>query len=119
MYQGGDDQTVTLVNWDRNTFFIPSESGHKITNVRRWEQAFRVYAAVYSNDNPSRSAEIWQYVYVVNTAAASYIWENVSYYDYTFRQLMHKYSNRSLAKVYNQLWNLAMKDPIQHSNQNN
>ena len=107
-----DQQALTLVNHDGNTYFVPAEHSSKITNVRRWEQAFRVYAAVYSNANPSRSAEIWQYVYVINTAAASYVWDNVAYYDYTFRQLMHKYPNRSWAKNYNQLWNLAMKDPI-------
>ena len=117
--RGSDDQTLTLVNRGGNTFFVPSESGNKITNVRCWEQAFRVYAAVYSNANPSRSAEIWQYVYIINTASSSYVWENIAHYDFTFRQLMHNYPNRSWAKVYNQLWNLAMRDPIPRNNQNN
>ena len=116
--RGSDQQTLTLVNRDGNTFFVPSEHSNRITNVRRWEQAFRVYAAVYSNANPSRSAEIWQYVYVINTAASSFLWENVAYYDFTFRQLMNKYPNRSWAKTYNQLWNLSMKDPIPKNVQN-
>ena len=106
------DCAMTLVNRNGLTYFVPADSGSKITNVRRWEQAFRVYAAVYSNANPNRSAEIWQYVYVINTAASSFAWENVAYYDFTFRQLMHSYPTRNWGKMYLQPWNLAMKDPI-------
>ena len=91
----------------------------KINSIRRWEQAFRVYAAVYSNANPMRSAEIWQYVHTINTAAMSYSWENVYYYDVTFRQLMHSKPNRSWAKTYNQLWNLAMCDPLVKTSNSN
>ena len=119
-----DENLVELVNKSGNTFFRPASNNQKITNVRRWEQAFRVYAAIYSSANPSRSAEIWQYVYVINSAANTYVWDNVYYYDYTFRQLMHSKPKRSWAKIYNQLWNLAMKDPIprshaQHTTNNN
>ena len=48
-----------------------------------------------------------------NTAVASYSWDNVAYYDYTFRQMMSQNSRRSWAKIFNQLWNLAMCNPIQ------
>ena len=116
-----DERSLTLINHDGNMFFMPADNGPgKITNVRCWEQAFRVYAAVYSNANPSRPAEIWQYVYVINTAASSFQWENVAYYDFTFRQLMHANPHCSWGKTYVQLWNLAMKDPIQRNvnNQN-
>ena len=34
-----------------------------------------------------------------------------------FRQLMASYPNRSWAKLYNQMWNLTMKDPVQKSGQ--
>ena len=91
-----DDHCMELVNRDGATFFIPaSDKDNKITNVRKWEQAFRVYAAIYSRANPHRSAEIWQYVYTINLAATSFIWDNVPAYDYTFRQLMAKYPSRS------------------------
>ena len=114
-----DDKALTLVNRDGNTYFVPSDSSSgKITKIRHWEQAFRVYAAVYSNANPSRSAEIWQYVYVINTAPSSFQWENVAHYDFTFRQLMHANPNHSWGKTYTQLWNIAMKDPIHHSSNN-
>ena len=53
-----------FVNKDGSTYWAPPDRDSKITNVRRWEQAFRVYAAVYTTANPSRTAEIWQYIYV-------------------------------------------------------
>ena len=40
----------------------------KSNGIRRWEQAFRVYAAIYTEEHPERAAEIWQYVYTINTA---------------------------------------------------
>ena len=108
-----DDQLLQqFVNKNGSTYWGPPEKESRISNVRRWEQAFRVYAAIYSKANPDRASEIWQYVYVINTASASYAWENVYFYDFTFRQLMAEKPNRSWAKTYTQLWNLAMCDHL-------
>ena len=90
---------LELIHRDGATFFAPAGGESKITNVRHWEQAFRIYAAIYSMANPHRSAEIWQYVYVINTAASSYVWDNVANYDFTFRHLMAENPQRSWAKV--------------------
>ena len=106
------DQHMQMVNRDGNTFWVPADKETRITNVRRWEQAFRVYAAIYCSANPTRAVEIWQYVYTINTAASSYTWENVAYYDFTFHQLMAEKPNRSWGRTYNQLWSLAMCDPL-------
>ena len=115
-----DELKMELVHRDGQTFFAPSEDKEsKISSVRKWEQAFRVYAAIYSKANPTRAAEIWQYVHVINVAAASYAWENVAYYDYTFRQLMAANPSRSWAKTYNQMWNMAMVDPLSKSHGTN
>ena len=102
---------LDIVSKDGQTFFLPVKE-NKINNVRCWEQAFRVYAVIYSSANPKRSAEIWQYVFTINSAASSFHWENVAYYDFTFRQLMAYNPERSWAKIYTQMWNLAMRDPI-------
>ena len=91
---------MEIVSRGGETFILPIDKDSKITNVRRWEQAFRIYAVIYSQANPHRAAEIWQYVYVINSAAATYVWENVANYDYTFRQLMACNPNRSLANMY-------------------
>ena len=115
---GGQDyvEKLDLIVKDGKTYFAPAVSHNKIGNVRCWEQAFRVYAAVYSQANPSRAAEIWQYVHIINSAASAYTWENVSYYDVTFRHLMAQNPLRSWAKIYNQMWNLAMRDALPRNN---
>ena len=102
---------------DGSTYWGPPPKDNKITGIRRWEQAFRVYATIFCKANPSRSAEIWQYVHIVNTAASAYVWENVAYYDFSFRQMMAEKPHRSWARTHNQLWNLAMCEPI-HKNSN-
>ena len=118
-----EDNPIEVVRRSGSTYVLPplTQKDSKITNVRRWEQAFQVYAAIYSQANPSRSAEIWQYVYIINKASQSFVWENVSYYDTTFRQLMHENPDRSWAKTYTHLWTLAMVNPLtkQHGHTSN
>ena len=113
---------MDLVFRNGRSYFVPAVSDNRIMGVRRWEQAFRVYAAIYSEANLSRAAEIWQYVHIINVAAGAYAWDNVASYDYTFRQLMAANPHRSWAKIYNQMWNLSMRDPFpkqSHFGQNN
>ena len=107
---------MELINKDGQTYFVPYDRDAKISNVRKWEQAFRIYAAIYSAANPSRAAEIWQYVYVINSAAATYVWDDVAHYDYVFRQLMSANSSRSWAKTYTQMWQMTMRTHIPHRN---
>ena len=110
----GVENEIEVVRKNGSTYVFP-ESGQRdqrITNVHRWEQAFRVYSAIYSESNPDRAAEIWQYVHVINTAAQTFAWENVSFYDITFRQLMEKKPHRSWSKIYTQMWNLALTDRV-------
>ena len=116
-----DNKRLELVNKDGFTYYIPSANEQKevkINNVRKWEQGFKVYAAIYSKANPHRAAEIWQYIHTINLAASSYHWDNVAYYDFMFRQQMAKYPQRSWRKINHQLWSLAMRDPISSKNQN-
>ena len=111
-FAGGDENRMNLMHKDGQVYFMPASSGNRISSVRKWEQAFRIYAAIYSQANPSRSSEIWQYVHTINVAASSYIWENVSNYDITFRHLMAQNPGRSWSKIYNQMWNMSMHDVI-------
>ena len=114
-YQNG--QKLELFSKDGNTYFAPAERNNKISGVKRWEQAFRVYAAIYCRANPHRSAEIWQYIHVIHTAASAYIWDNVAQYDFTFRQLMSAYPSRSWANIYQQMWSLSMREPLHRQQQ--
>ena len=98
---------------DGATYLAPvTNKDSKITGVRKWEQAFRIYATIYCGANPNRSKEIWQYMSVINSAASAYSWDNVASYDYTFRHLMEFNPCRSWAITYNQMWNLCMRDPL-------
>ena len=85
-----------LFTKDGLTYFAPaSDRDTQIGNVKRWEQAFRIYAAIYSKANPSCASEIWQYVHIINSASSTYQWSNVAEYDLTFRQLMATYPGHS------------------------
>ena len=107
-----DENKVEIVAKGRHTYFKPVRDS-QINGLRKWEQAFRVYAAIYTQANPERAGEIWQYMLEINVAASSYQWTNVTYYDVTFRQLMAFKPSRSWAKTYHQGWNLAMREPIE------
>ena len=106
------DDRLEWVQRDGGTYLVPANKDQKINGIRRWEQAFRAYATIYCGANPHRSKEIWQYISVINTAAASFTWDNVYNYDITFRHLMAFNPNRSWAVTYNQMWNLSMRDPL-------
>ena len=115
--QGFDDSRLEWISKDGMTFLAPAQDrSSKITNIRKWDQVFRVYATIYCNANPGRAGEIWQYIYTIHSAASSYQWDNVSYYDTTFRQMMSERPHRNWAKTYMQLWQLALRDPIQRNN---
>ena len=89
---GNDDlnkQLYQLITQGTNNYLEPPVPRNgKINSIRKWDQAFRVFAAIYTHANPKRASEIWQYVYVIHTAATDNPWENVYYYDINFRELM-------------------------------
>ena len=89
----------------------------RINNVYKWDQAFRVYATIYSQEHPSRASEIWQYIESIHNAAKIYSWDNVANYDYCFRQLMSDNPDRSWAKPYLQMWTTTLCEP--HGRGNN
>ena len=109
----GEENRMEWIHSDGNTFLAPvADHTSKITNFRKWEQAFRIYATIYCAANPTRSKEIWQYISVINTASSAYVWDNVYEYDVTFKHLMAFNPKRSWAITYNQMWNLCMREPL-------
>ena len=86
--RSGEENRFEWVQRDGGTYLVPAQRDSKIGSFRRWEQAFRAYATIYCGANPHRSKEVWQYITVINTAASSFLWENVYHYDITFRHLM-------------------------------
>ena len=111
------EQKTELVFRDSQPVIVPHiDRSQTISGVRKWEQAFRIYTAIYSEANPSRSAEIWQYMFVINHAASTYTWSNVAEYDFAFRQLMAKNPMRSWSKIYVQMWNMCLTEVIKRNN---
>ena len=112
---GSDDlnrQIYQLITQGTNNYLEPplSRATGKINSIRKWDQAFRVYAAIYTNANPERASEIWQYVYMIHTAATSNPWDDVYYYDINFHKLMASKPWRSWGKTYTQGWNMAFNN---------
>ena len=109
----------TRLEWrvkDGNTYLAPAEKEKKITNIRWWDQAFRVYASIYCRENPDRAGEIWQYIEVIHTAASAYIWDNVAKYDFVFRHLMEYNPGRSWAITYSHMWNITLVELLNKTN---
>ena len=89
-YGKNEPKNALVFRKGRPVFITHTNKNRMVSGLRKWEQAFRVYATIYSQANPDRAAEIWQYVFTINTAAASYSWQNVAEYDFAFRQMMSK-----------------------------
>ena len=107
-------------NKDGVSYFVPSvDRETRIDGIKKWEQAFRVYTTIYCQANPTRAGEILQYIDIIHRAASIFNWDNVAKYDYVFRQLMATKPHRSWAKVYTQMWNLTLNEPIKKFHENN
>ena len=102
------ENKLRLINNNGIAEFKTQESENKITGIRSWDRAFRVYSTIYSEANPARASEILQYAAVINLAAQKFAWEDVAQYDYVFRHLMERKPERSWAKTYTQMWNITL-----------
>ena len=113
VYYGQSENKTELVFREGKPVFISHIDKSRVVNgVHRWEQTFRVYVATYSQAYPHCVAEIWQYVFTINSAAASYAWPNVAEYDFAFRQMMSKNPKRSWSKIYTQMWNRCLTESV-------
>ena len=123
---GADDinkHLFQLITQGTNNYMeLPIPKTGKINSICKWDQAFRVFVAIYTHANPERASEIWQYVYVIHTAAAANPWDNVYFYDINFRELMVSKPWRSWGKTYTQGWNMAFNNsssPYSNAGQSN
>ena len=109
----GSEQKMQLINKDGSCYWGPvHETDNKITGIRKWEEAFKVYMMIYSKANPTRASEILSYADIITGAAQTFTWENVSNYDFYFHKLMEQHPNHSWARTHTQLWTLMMKDHL-------
>ena len=49
---------------------------NKINCYEKWEEAFRMYAGIFSKAHPHRAIEIWQHVENIKDAADENTWES-------------------------------------------
>ena len=97
------------------TFWSPVLELTNINSFAKWEQAFRVFANIYSKANPHRAAELIEYNHVIHVASMSFIWDNVYMYDKEFRLHMSRNTQHSWAIILQQAWSMRLKDRIHRS----
>ena len=113
-----DENRLELLHKDGHTYWVPAgdlRSGNIISNFAKWEQAFRIFANVYTKRHPHKSSELLQYSHIIHTASQSYMWENVYAYDKDFRMHLSEFPQRMWGIILQQSWSLRLKDKIKHS----
>ena len=108
-----EDERIDIVSREGKSFFMQKyDRDACISGIKKWDEAFRIYMAVYTEANPTRGAELVQYMHNIHTAYSAYHWDNIMFYDYSFRRMMHDYPERNWGITNMQMWSLAMKNPI-------
>ena len=111
------------------TVFAPTHERDStvISSFSKWEQAFRVFSAVYTREHPHRAYELIQYNHMIYDASLNFVWNNVYAYDRDFR-IHHSYNpGRSWAIILQQAWMFRLKTKLSevngghpgHANNNN
>ena len=109
------EDRIELTTKNRMSYFMSvgeQEIPQAITSFKKWEEAFRVYAGIYTAGNPHRAGELYQCAETISTAASAYVWDNVYRYDQLFRRLMECYPNRNWGIMYHHGWLMSLRDPL-------
>ena len=107
-----EDDLLQLVRKNSRTFYAPVKDGTVINNFARWEQVFRVFSNIYTQEYPHRSSQLIQYNHVISDISQTYIWSNVYSYDKDFRIHMSKNPQRSWGIILQQSWSLRLREKL-------
>ena len=110
-----DENRMELVSRGGSTFFVPVADrliGRGINNFSKWEQAFRIFANVYTKVYPHKASELIQYNHTIYTAAQNFSWENVYAYEKEFRIHISNFPQRSWSVILQQGWTMCLKDRV-------
>ena len=107
-----DDGRMEMVVKNGRTFWVPYAETTVISSFNKWEQAFRVFANLYTKAHPHRSAELIEYNHIIHTISLTYLWENVYMYDKDFRLHLARFPDRRWGLILQQAWFLRLKDRI-------
>ena len=103
-----------IVSKDGFIFCLPANKrlndATAINSIHRWEQAFRIFAHIYTRAHPNRASELMQYNFDIHSAAQSYSWDNVYAYDRDFRYHMSRNPGRSWGIALQRAWNNYMRN---------
>ena len=107
-----EEEVLQLVRRNGLTFYQPVKEGTSVTNFNRWEQAFRVFSNIYTQEFPHRSTQLIQYNHIIHDIAQTYIWSNVYVYDMDFHIHMAKNPQKSWGIILQQSWSMRLKERI-------
>ena len=65
---------------------------------------------------PGKATELLQYNHTINSAASSYVWENVYAYDKEFRQHVGRHPTCPWNIILQQAWTMLLKDRLKTKN---
>ena len=104
------DQWMEIVNRGGMTYWVPvsDRNSATISNIAKWEEAFRIFSRIYTEGNPFRAIELIQYNHIIHEAALEYPWESVYAYDREFRIHMSKYPSCNWGIILQQAWTLKL-----------
>ena len=114
-----EDHRLQPIYKDGQVYWQPPMETGNISSYTKWEQAFKVYAKIYTKYHPQRALELIQYSHDIHSAFLTFIWENVYLYDKEFRLHLAKHPMRRWGVILQHAWNLKMKDRLGSSYSDN
>ena len=109
-----EDERMELVMKNGKAFWVLATGTTTINSFNKWEQAFRIFANIYTMVHPQKASELIQYNHIIHTISMSYLWENVYSYDKEFCMHISKHPNCSWAIILQQAWTMCLKDRLCH-----
>ena len=97
------DEKIQIINRGGQMFYLPAadkETSIAINCYDRCEEAFRIYAGIYTKANPEHAVEIFQYIDDIKGAAQDNTWESVYEYDMIFRDIMDTFPMRNWGIIF-------------------
>ena len=87
-----------------------------VNRLKCQEQAFEVYASIYTRSNPDRAPEVFQYIFTIKEVSNTFLLDNVYHYDTSFRTLMEQALSRKWNVILQQVWSLYLKGKLEKNN---
>ena len=113
------DRRLEIVTKNGQTFFQPITERERvdISSLYRWDQAFRIFSAIYNEVHPHRATELLQCSHIIHHAAQIFVWDNVYAYDIDFRLHLSRHTEHSWGIILQQAWSMRLQDRLYKQNQ--